>query len=313
MNLAKQIYHYYLDNKHQLSEDKLFHFATRTAAWHGSAESYDLLRDLKDYILPPDRSLAETIHGVFSTPQTGRRNAHELRQPYFEKYPALYGAHLALFRVRHLQEVYGIDARDAFFESISKEELITLEQALLTDSDAMRILSTFAINYCYLLERVVLKNDSTLPLERFFELASVYDTSNKEHVQLLIYFYTHCIIGESNFYVQCIPEHSLEGYRSMLRTLEPLIDANFSDINLDNKLEFLVCARICSYDTPLFEPIYAECEKSISGDGIFLVDRHNSNIQHDRNDFVKSEHRNVLYIMSTTPYEPHSTLVSEHP
>ena len=102
MQLADQVYQYYFTNKLELSEDKLFHFATRTAAWLGREESYDLLRQSRDYIVQPSRPLNEVIASVYSTPQTGRRNAHELRQPFFEKYPKLYGAHLALFRVRHL-------------------------------------------------------------------------------------------------------------------------------------------------------------------------------------------------------------------
>ena len=95
----------------------------------------------------------------------------------------------------------------------------------------------------------------------------------------------------------------------MLDTLEDLIDNNFDKINLDNKLEFLVCARICHYESNLFKRIYEECEKSISPEGIFIIDRHNQNVQKDRSNFTSSEHRNVLFIMSTTEYLPHSTLI----
>lgn len=309
MQLADTIYHYYLTNKNLMSEDKLFHFGTRMAAWRGEPEAYDLLRASRDYIAPPTLSTDEAVHRVFITEQTGRRNAHELRQPYFEKYPKLYGAHLALFRVRHLEAVYGIDARDALYTSISKEELIDLKRALLADDDAMRVLSTFAINFCYLLERVILKDETALPLEYFYELGLAYDTSDKEQLQLLIYLYTHCIIGESNFYTRTITSDALPVYQKMLDVLEPLIETNFNDINLDNKLEFLVCARICHWRSRLADQIYAECERSISPEGTFIIDVHNTNIQNDRNDFVKSEHRNVLFIMSTSPYEPHSTLV----
>lgn len=310
MQLADDVYQYYFTHRQDLSEDKLFHFATRTAAWIGREESYALLRESKAFIVQPDRPLNDVIRDVYNTPQTGRRNAHELRQPFFEKYPKLYGAHLALFRVRHLQEVYGIDAREALFQAISKEELIELEQQLLADTEALKILSTFAINFCYLLERVVFNDPTSLPLNKFLELGKSYDASNKEQAQLLIYFYTHCIIGESNFYVRRIPAELLPIYTEMLSIVEPLMEENFSNINLDNKLEFLVCARICGYESPLFERIYAECQQSISPEGTFLIDIHNANAQEDRNDFIKSEHRNVLFIMSSSPYEPRSTLVS---
>jgi len=310
MQLSDSVYQYYFLNKEHLSEDKLFHFATRTAAWLGRQESYDLLRASEQFIVQPGKPLEQVISDIYHTPQTGRRNAHELRQPFFEKYPKLYGAHLALFRVRHLKEVYGIDAREALFSVISRQELLELKEQLLGDAEALKVLSTFAINFCYLLERVIFENPASLPIEAFLDLGKSYDVSNKEQMQLLIYFYTHCIIGESNFYVRTIPEELLSLYQEMLRIIEPLIKQYFADINLDNKLEFLVCARICNYDSSLFETIYKECEDSVSPDGTFLIDIHNTNIQEDRNDFVKSEHRNVLFIMSTSPYNPHSTLVS---
>jgi len=309
MELAEAIYTYYLTNKLVMSDDKRFHFATRMAAWRGNPQAFDLLRECRDFIVHPEQPLETVIRDVFSTEQSGRRNAHELRQPFFDKYPALYGAHLALFRVRHLESVYGIDAREALYASISKDELIALKEALLADDEAMRVLSTFAINFCYLLDRVVLRDETSLPLDHFYDLGLAYDTSDKEQLQLLIYLYTHCIIGESNFYVRKINEEKLPIYQKMLEVLEPLIEAHFDEINLDNKLEFLVCARIMGWESRLPDRIYAECEQSISPEGTFIIDTHNHNIQSDRNDFIKSEHRNVLYIMSTTAYTPHSTLV----
>jgi len=309
MQLATSVYNYYYANRNRMSEDKIFHFATRTGAWYGKLEAFELLKESREYILHPGTPLDEVIATVFSTPQTGRRNAHELRQPYFEKYPALYGAHLALFRTRHLEAVYGINARDALFASISKADLMKLKSDLLSDGAAMKTLSTFAINFCYLLERVILKDEDGLPLEHLLEIGKSYDTSDKEQIQLLIYFYTHCIIGESRFYTREINADKMPVYHQMLTALEPLIAQNFDDINLDNKLEFLVCARICRYETTIADRIYQECEESVSPEGTFIIDTHNKNIQGDRNDFVKSEHRNVLFIMSTSPYEPHSTLV----
>lgn len=310
MTLAESVYHYYFTNRHLLSEDKRFHFATRTAAWTGAEESYELLREAKQYIAPGDTPLETLLRAIYEAPQTGRRNAHELRAPFFEKYPKLYGAHLTLFRVRHLKEVYGVDARQALFTVISKEELIELRDQLLADKEALKILSTFAINYCYLLNKVILETDEPLPLQAFLDLGADYDTTSIQQIQLLIYFYTHCIIGESNFYVRRIPAELVALYQAMLQKIEPLIRDNFNKVNLDNKLEFLVCARICEYQTHLAEQIYAECEQSVSPEGTFVIDIHNENIQSDRNDFVTSEHRNVLFIMSTTPYRPHSTLVA---
>lgn len=310
MKLADDVYNYYITHQNLLADDKLFHFATRTAAWFGREESFDILKRSRYQVVEPQLPLNEVIANIYNAPIKNPVNAYHLRQPFFEKYPQLYGAHLALFRVRHLEAVYGIDARDALFATISKEELIDLRDKLLADDDGLRVLSTFAINFCYLLETVILKQDHSLPLDRFLEIGASYDTSKATDIQLLIYFYTHCIIGETNFYVRTIPNELLSIYREMLRRIELLIRTHFDSINLDNKLEFLVCSRICDYKTDLYEQIYRECEQSISEEGTFIVDRHNSNAQEDRRSFSSSEHRNVLFIMSTAPYAPHSTLVN---
>lgn len=309
MSLPNEIYRYYLENKASLTQDKQFHFATRMAAWHGYPETYDLLRELKEYIAPSNVPPSDLIKQIIETPQTGRRNAHELRQPFFEKYPLLYGAHAALFRVRHLESVYGIDAREALYGCIPRQVLLDMREALLEDTEALKVLSTFAVNYCYLLTRVVERDPNSLDLGRFLNAGSLYNLDNKTDLQLLIYLYTHCIIGESNFYTQRIPAETLGYYTEMLGQLEAVIQPNLSSINLDNKLEYLVSARICNYSTDLFDPIFDEASRSVSPEGTFLIDMHNDNIQADRNDFVKSEHRNVLYIMSAAEYNPHSTRV----
>lgn len=304
MDLAQRIQTHYFDNIAELPNDKQFHFATRMAAWYGDERARTLLRQLRPEILPENMSLTDVFEEIINREQSGRRNAHERRQPYFSAYPDLYGVHLALFRLRHMKVVYGVDARESFFTLFPETQLRELCDSLLADEDALRNLSTFAINTLYLTHSTALPSYS-LPVEQLFAIgARGYDLTNTEDIQLLIYFYTHCIIGESNFYTQIIPPETLPTYTAMLEKLESVIESSFEQINLDNKLEFLVCARICNYSSGLAEKIYKECEESISPEGIFIIDVHNSNVQQDRMSFDKSEHRNVLYIMSCSPYQP---------
>lgn len=311
MHLDDKIYTYYYQNRNLLDDSRLFHFANRTAAWLGKPEAYEILRYCQDFIAPRDKSLDELIADIYNSQREERSGiTHQLRKPFFEKYPDLHGAQLALFRVRHLKEVYGIDARQALFASISEKRLIQLRDSLLADSEAMRTLSTAAINYCYLLERVVLEDDDSLPIKFFLDLGKAYDTSDRQQVKLLIYLYTHCIIGESKFYARTIPAKNLGIYKEMLSVIEALIADNFADVSLDNKLEYLVCARICGYDTHLANKIYDECQQSISPDGTYLVDTINNYHQETGRDIIRSEHRNILYVMSCSEYKPHSIAIS---
>ena len=308
MILSSKIKNYYYQNLTLLPLDKQFHFATRMAAWDGDAEAYNLLRSLRETIVETE-DLSETFARIISTPQTGRRNAHELRQPFFEKYPILYGTHAALFRLRHLESVYGIDARNEFFAVSDKTELDALYVALSQDPEALRILSTFAINFMYLYKKIALQSPEPVDANLFLQAGTGYDLSDMLNLQLKIYLYTHCIIGDSNFYTEQIPTANIDTYHAMLSELEQLIADNFDSINLDNKLEYLVSCRIVGFESNLYDSIDAECQKSLSPEGDFVIDMHNKNLQEDKTSFDKSEHRNVLYIMSANPYNPHPTVV----
>jgi len=90
----------------------------------------------------------------------------------------------------------------------------------------------------------------------------------------------------------------------MIHELEEVITDNYADINLDNKFEFLVCARILGYQPKLLERINDEAVGSVSAEGMFLIDRQNNNPQAKNTSFEKSEHRNILFLLSQTPYQP---------
>ncbi len=89
----------------------------------------------------------------------------------------------------------------------------------------------------------------------------------------------------------------------MLKISEKIIQKNFKNISLDNKFEFLVCAKICGFQSSVEKNIYDEASQSLSPDGNFLIDTKNDKAtQIGRNTFVGSEHRNVLFIMSQIPF-----------
>ncbi len=314
MQLAQSIKDSYYQHLSELPLGKQIHFCTRLAAWEGDKAALDYLRTLRPMFVPTPFSedkMRDSLRTILIGPATGEPNAFKLRKPYFDKYPSLRTVDNTLFRVRHLLTVYGVDTRPLLLGLIAKEQLIQLKEQLFADDQAMRILSTYAINLIYLLERVVFDNTGpdAINLDRFYTLGQSYNVNDRDQLQLYVYFYTHCIIGETNFYIRPIPQELLPAYRQMVADLEAVMTERYNDIHLDNKLEFLVCRQIVGHQSTLANRIYAECEKSVSDDGHFLVDRHNANAQSHYNDIATSEHRNVLYIMSHSPYSPHTTLV----
>ncbi len=302
-NLSNSILEEYLSKFDTMSFDKKFHFASRLYLWDDQEILAEKLRELRsDFTFNdnPKAALQNVYTNSLAAPVHGSKNASELRVPYFEKYPSLKTAVLLLFRITFMYHIYGIDARNMLFDYYSKEELDRLEQDLREDKAALAILSTHAVNFIYLYNLVIKQADS-IDTSDFFEAVNFYDLKDPIHLQLFIYLFTHCIIGQSKFYFQDINAAHTEPYVRMQKLLDDLIGTRFEDINMDNKFEYLVCCRILGVTSALEKKIFEEAEISVSNEGTFIIDAHNNNPQSANIDLISSEHRNVLYIMSDIP------------
>lgn len=301
-SLSNNIYRYYCDHYAELSFDKQLHFASRLYLWDQDDFGASALSGLRSEVTlqgDPAAALRAVYKQATETIYHGSKNAAGLRAPYFEKYPHLRTLLVVLFRLTFLESVYGLDARAAFFELFDRTEAEELLKKLLADEPALAILSTHAINALYLYNRVVKNDETAFDPSLFLRIAhGQYDLENPIHLQLYIYLYTHCIIGESKFYARRLPDRHLETYRRMLGELETLMGQRFAGINLDNKFEFLVCCKLAGYESKLADRIEAEAALSVSDDGTFLVDRHNTNPQTANSTLDLSEHRNVLYLLT---------------
>lgn len=302
IKLYNTIYQYYRTHFERLPLDKQLHFASRLYLWDDDEFGQEQLATLRSQVTANDdpvAALQEVYDAAMQTIHHGSKNAAELRAPYFEKYPRLRLIAMLLFRATFLKTIYDIDARPALFALVSRQEIEQLLQDLLADHEAISILSTHAINVLYLYSRVITDDEALFDPQQFVTIASTaYDLDNPIHLQLYIYLYTHCIIGESQFYARAVPNTYKPVYVQMLDELETVIDERFTQINLDNKFEFLVCCKLAGKVSRLQERIEAEAQQSVSDDGDFLVDKHNANPQTTNSTLDLSEHRNVLYIMS---------------
>jgi len=306
--LSNNIYDYYLANFKDLSFDKQFHFASRLYLWDQDVEAAALLKQLRAKFTADDNpklALKSVYEAALGSPVHGSKNASELRKPYFEKYPVLKTYVTLLFRCIFLQTIYGLDAREEFLKLCPREDVENLVKKLLEDSEAVAILSTHAINFFYLYGRLFKTEQDLFTPETFLVIGKKhYNLADPIHLQLLIYLYTHCIIGESMFYYRAIPAEHIHTYHSMLEELETIIDARFADINLDNKHEFLVCAKLVGFTSHLGDRIDKEALRSLSDDGHFIIDTHNNNGQIENITFDKSEHRNTLCIIAHRTFTP---------
>lgn len=285
---------------------KKFHFLSRMFLWTGKETYEKMIADLKKtYIGETEREHEIILRKVHMTlPEHGNQMvAREARMELFTKYPNLEPCLNLLFKNLFAEKIYGINLRPLIKKIVTNDEFISLKNRLESDGDALRILSTHALNYLYLLEYYIQTNEGRIDLERYLRIGNSYPANNFE---LQIYFFTHCIIGASMFYSEKINNEDIGVYTKMLKRIEQIISDHFQQISLDNKFEFLVCARLCGFHTSIEEQILAEASRSLSPVSNFLIDTENSKAApEERNDFVGSEHRNVLFIMSQTLYQRH--------
>lgn len=298
MALEDEIRQYYFDNLGKLSKSNQFHFASRIAAWEGSDVADKCLRELRNFMIPTDMNteLSEILKKTWVNAY-----ASKLRYSLLKKYPDLYGITCALFRVRHLKEIYNVDVRQDFIKLVNLSELEELQRELLNDKKALRILSTLAVNFLYLKE-ILLDESDNLDPTTFKDQKESYDLNDSVQTNLYVYLIAHCIIAESNYYSRNVPPKRLPVYKEMLEELVPIIKKNHG-IRIDSKFEFLVSARICGIDSPLSVQIDKHAKLSLSSNGKYITEKLVDSSK-QLNSFDGSEHRNVLYIMSKTPFMP---------
>jgi hypothetical protein len=306
-SLSNSLFRYYHSHFDELAKDKQFHFASRLHLWDQEPAVQQMLNASRAWFTGdehPEALIQRLIADAQASPIHGSRNASGLREQYFLRYPNLKTYALVILHLTFLKHIYNLDCRELFFSYFPKNNVLAMRDELLRDDEALAILSTHAINFLYLLDRIIQPDEPRFDPSQFITLGSQYELANPLHLQLKIYLYTHCIIGETLFYYRALPTVAGAPYHAMMAELETLISERFADINLDNKFEFLVCAQITGFESALQARIFDEAERSVSPDGTFLIDRHNNNPQAANNTLGASEHRNVLFIMANNKFTP---------
>lgn len=298
-----RISQYYESHQHDLKPNKWRHYVSRMALWTGKEKYHQWMQEMKPHYLGADEESIRHRIGSLAQPSAISPEFHclELRRAHFERYPRLLSYDRILFLALFAQSLYGQDIRPLVLEQIPLSEFIAFYETIYQDRKAIRNLSTYVINYFYLSRGLFPELAEQVPfsLEYFWEISEQDYTGNTlEEICLRLYLLTHCIIGESHFYARPITEQT-DRYLHMLKKCEEIIAEHFQTVSLDNKLEYLVCAKILGSPSSLETAIFAEAERSFSDKGDFLIDRHN--LQAGKNDTLdKSEHRNVMYLMAAS-------------
>lgn len=302
--LADDVKNYYLTHFDELGGYG-FHFASRLYLWCQDEES-KLKLDEKRKIYTHESAFQDQIN--FAVTQLRKKsivfkNANLLRKEYLDIWLRIKEINAVLYEILFAKTIFASDYVDKFYEYFRVREIEDLIKQIYTTPRMLAVLSTQAINLIYLYNKLILEKHEIDQLV-FLKIAKAgYNLSEKVEIQLMIYLLTHSIIGETMFYYFPVRPSSTAMSIDMISTLERIIEKRYIDISLDSKCEFLVCARILGYESKLESKIYTEVSTSLSNEGTFIVDRHNNSLGKSKN-FAKSEHRNVLFIMSAHAFHP---------
>ena len=284
----------------ELKPKAQFHLASRLHLWCREPQAEYWLEQLRSKISADDNP-RQAVSNLLKIAPPPLLASGSFRQPYFDRFPELRRQERALFRLLFLHTVYGLDTKQLFYEFFDESEAKRQRNELLADAEALRVLSSFGINYLYLLDRFVDDDEYSLPIQQLLEIGRGYDSADSLQRRLQCYFYTHAVIAESLFYARAIPETNQALYLQMLEETERLIAEDFEQTTLDTKFEYLVCARLLSQQSPLEDAIMQEARGSLSPEG-YLVD---PRINARRPDTLhNAKHRNVLFLLTQKPFNP---------
>lgn len=224
----------------------------------------------------------------------------QLRDPHVRKYDILFYNGL-LFKHLFSKTIYNVDISDEILSQVPAEEFLDVYHRLIQDTPALIALSTHAINFIYNLQFLLAVKNIELPdfnPQRLVDIASDennYTSNLATRLNLHMYFLTHMIIGASRFYAEPVQNPF---YMRVIMDAEKILQENYAEFTLDHKAEFLVCTKLCNYQSPLAERIFEECVRSVKETANIIVDSKPSTPQC----FSNSEHRNVLALMAYIGY-----------
>lgn len=292
---------YFLKSLPYLPLNVRFHFLSRCYLWFKDTSYFEQLSAIKEEWWRGFRGACAAVERL-GTPEeriygnTGKMYRREL----LKEYGAIVEYNKFFFKCLFDRTLFAGDAFNANRDRISWAHFSALYEKLRTDHHAVFVLSTPAVNFLMLGRYFFGEEVSEVPAQYFLDVGekAMGDATGK-NIDACIYFYTHVIIGLTRFYAEAIPAAELAAAREMLLRVETVLESHFTEASLDHKCEFLVCARMCAYVSPLESRIRKELEQSLSPDGAYFVNTHNRHsAYYSKKTLYGAEHTNVLAIMA---------------
>jgi hypothetical protein len=244
--------------------------------------------------------LKQKIRGIPSVTQAQKKCSRQYRQSAHEAHYKISLYNPIFFKLLFLKMVYE-QPIEQLLSACDQSDIAATYTAIFADERALFTLSTQAINFICHVQHFFPMLVIVPPPSFYLEIVARQQSVESWSAGAEIYLLTHVIIGASRFYTYTIPDP--HNYGPLIQKLEQLISRSFTDISLDQKCEFLVCARLLKYESWLKKLIKRELELSLSPLGNYFVDTLNSHSLTQvplKYSLAGSEHRSVLAIAAYT-------------
>jgi glutathione synthase/RimK-type ligase-like ATP-grasp enzyme len=298
--LFEAVCSHFLDNLQYLSIGSQFHFLSRLYLWSGETHYLKKLEEIRDEWWSAMESIVSRITNIYAgtyvqhTPAKSYRATAYLKHPHLDVYNSFFFKCLfdqSIFNGRHFEELSA---------SVKRGHVRDTFHRLISDPESVFTLSTPAINFIYFCARFYPEDCPPVDPATILAWGDTYSLAKSDaDCDARIYFYTHAIIGASEFYSKRIPEKDRAVYVEMVRRVERTISDKYAHASIDHKAEFIVCCRLLDYVSPLEPIIFSEILASRSSRGIYFQNTLNkAKYNLARRSMHALEHSNILSLLA---------------
>lgn len=285
-----------------ISTRKQFHFLSRAYLWSKQPQYLELLNALHEKWWKDFDVLATRIQriphahegGAYTRGKKYRREAHA-------QYPSIRLYNRFFFKLLFDQTIFQGTAHETYVSCVDETHLRTLRARLVEDDEAVCILSTPAVNFLTLSHHFFPQVGEWMPPAFYLKVGDSITLGEPTHdLDAHFYLYTHALIGFTHFYAHDIPAEIRPQCIALIERLEYFLATQYNNLSLDHKCEFLVCAKLLTYDTVWKSRIYDELFASCAPQGTHFINTLNTYAERGegKQSLTRMEHTNILALMA---------------
>lgn len=318
--LFEAVHDHYIENLQYLSIGSQFHFLSRLYLWSREPEYASKLEDIRDEWWSVMDSIVSRIKRVYDGTFEQRVPTKSYRRSAYRKHPYIDLYNSFFFKCLFDRSVFGGDAFERLSIHIKKEHVKEMYHQLISDPESVFELSTPAVNFIYFCTLFYPEECPQISPERILAWGDEHHIANPDaDTDARIYFYTHAIIGATEFYSKQISDEHRAVYTEMLRRVEYAIAQRYMHTSIDHKAEFIVCCRMLGYTSSIESVIRSEILSSRSPHGIYFQNTLNTiKNNFSRRSMHAVEHSNILSLLAfmkfkqpTYPTRPQGSAIDD--